>query len=422
MKNDRRQTPFIVLIPIVLALAGIMLLMMNNTLSGQTNNNVNNSVTNEIKNEVTNTVVDYEKITVEDLDEAVQTAYKKVESAVIGITAKAEMLVGGKVVEADYSMGSGVIYKREAVRNSAGKIETYKYYVITNRHVLTVDEQETEQYKINPYIYMGDQDIEIPANLVGYDSKVDIALLTFEYTKYIDPVDIGDSSKLNKGQLVIAVGNPDGYDYYSSVTFGVVSGPERYVSTDTDGDNTTDFSAEYIQHDVAINPGNSGGGLFTLDGKLVGINTLKLVDSKIDGMGFAIPSNVVMTIVEDYLEKGIEIVRPKLGIMGYEIRALSSAQIESSTDIISIPDIYNGEKAYGLYVGEVVPGSTISQTEITAHDIILAINDVKATRTHIINSKLNSLIDGFKVGETVTITYYDRSSNKVKTVDVILKK
>jgi serine protease Do len=269
---------------------------------------------------------------------------------------------------------------------------------------------------------MGDEDIEIRAKLVGYDSKVDIALLTFEYTKYIDPVDIGDSSKLNKGQLVIAVGNPDGYDYYNSVTFGVVSGPDRYVSTDTDGDNTTDFSAEYIQHDVAINPGNSGGGLFTLDGKLVGINTLKLVDSKIDGMGFAIPSNVVMIIVEDYLEKGIEIVRPKLGIMGYEIRALSSAQIESSTDIISIPDIYNGEKAYGLYVGEVVPGSTIAQTEITVHDIILAINDIKATRTHIINSKLNSLIDGFKVGETVTITYYDRSSNKVKTVDVVLKK
>ena len=144
MKNDRRQTPFIVLIPIVLALAGIMLIMTNNTLGGQTNNE-NNSVTNEIKNEVTNTVVDYEKITVEDLDEAVQTAYKKVESAVIGVTAKAEMLVGGKVVEADYSMGSGVIYKREAVRNSAGKIETYKYYVITNRHVLTVDEETGQE-------------------------------------------------------------------------------------------------------------------------------------------------------------------------------------------------------------------------------------------------------------------------------------
>ena len=222
--------------------------------------------------------------------------------------------------------------------------------------------------------------------------------------------------------MVIAVGNPDGYEYYGSVTFGVVSGPERYVSTDTDGDDTVDFSAEYIQHDVAINPGNSGGGLFTLDGKLVGINTLKLVDDSIDNMGFAIPSNVAKTIVVDYLEKGIEIVRPKLGILGYEIRALSSAQIESSEDIKDIPDIYNGEAPYGIYVGDVTKGSTIASTPITAHDIVLSINGVKATRTHIINSKLNSLVDGFKVGETVIIEYYDRSSNSIKTVQVVLKK
>jgi hypothetical protein len=202
----------------------------------------------------------------------------------------------------------------------------------------------------------------------------------------------------------------------------VIIGDERYVSTDTDGDDTVDFSAEYIQHDVAINPGNSGGGLFTLDGKLVGINTLKLVDDSIDNMGFAIPSNVAKTIVVDYLEKGIEIVRPKLGILGYEIRALSSAQIESSEDIIGIPDIYNGEAPYGIYVGDVTKGSTIASTPITAHDIVLSINGVKATRTHIINSKLNSLVDGFKVGETVVIEYYDRSSNSVKTVQVVLKK
>ena len=222
--------------------------------------------------------------------------------------------------------------------------------------------------------------------------------------------------------MVIAVGNPDGYDYYGSVTFGVVSGPERYVSTDTDGDNTTDFSAEYIQHDVAINPGNSGGGLFTLDGKLVGINTLKLVDQSIDNMGFAIPSNVVKSIVFDYIEKGIKIERPKLGILGYEIRALSSAQIESSEDIISIPNIYNGETPYGIYVGEISKGSTIAATNIEAHDIILSINGIKATRTHIINSKLNSLVDGFKIGETVLIEYYDRSSDSIKTIEVVLKK
>ncbi len=108
--------------------------------------------------------------------------------------------------------------------------------------------------------------------------------------------------------------------------------------------------------------------------------------------------------------------------MGYEIRALSSAQIEASEDIISIPDIYGNVKPYGLYVGEVVEGSSIAATDITKHDIILSINGIKATSTHIVNSKLNSLVDGFKVGETVIIEYYDRSSNQIKTVNVVLKK
>lgn len=419
MYKERRTNPILALIPITLIIGGIFLLMFN--FEKPANNNTNNG-NNIVNNEITNNVVEYDKITVEDLDQAVQVAADKVEDAVIGVTSKAVTKYAGKNVEVNYSIGSGVIYKREEIKNESGKVVNYLYYVITNRHVVTLDPAHTEYSKLNLYIYLGDIDAEVSANLIGYDSKVDIALLTFQHSKYISPVEIADSNNLKKGQMVIAVGNPDGYEYYGSVTFGVVSGPERYVSTDTDGDDTVDFSAEYIQHDVAINPGNSGGGLFTLDGKLVGINTLKLVDDSIDNMGFAIPSNVAKTIVVDYLEKGIEIVRPKLGILGYEIRALSSAQIESSEDIKDIPDIYNGEAPYGIYVGDVTKGSTIASTPITAHDIVLSINGVKATRTHIINSKLNSLVDGFKVGETVIIEYYDRSSNSIKTVQVVLKK
>ena len=420
MYNEKRTNPLLVLVPLILVIVGILLVVVDfEKLIPEKNENVSEGIVN---NQITNNVVDYNEITVEDLDQAVQVAADKVSQGVIGVTAKAVTKVSGRKVEVNYSIGSGVIYKREEIKNSSGIITNYKYYVITNRHVVTLDSTNTEYTGLNLYIYLGDIDLELNAKLIGYDDKVDIALLTFEYSKYIDPVDLGDSDELKKGQMVIAVGNPDGYEYYGSVTFGVISGPERYVSTDTDGDNTTDFSAEYIQHDVAINPGNSGGGLFTLDGKLVGINTLKLVDESIDNIGFAIPSNVVMTIVVDYLEKGLKIERPKLGIMGYEIRALSSAQIETSDDILSIPDIYNGEAPYGIYVGDVSKGSTIAATEITQHDIVLSVNGIKATRTHIINSKLNSLIDGFKIGETVLIEYYDRSSNTIKTVNVVLKK
>lgn len=418
MYNERRNNHLLVLIPIILIIGGIFLLIYDFDKSANNTNNGNNIVNNEI----TNTIVDYDKITVEDLDEAVQVAAAKVENAVIGVTSKAIKKVSGKNLEINYSIGSGVIYKKEEIKDDSGKIVDYLYYVITNRHVVTLDSEHTEYSGLNLYIYLGDIDVEVPAHLVGYDEKVDIALLTFKHSKYIEPVEIANSDDLKKGQMVIAVGNPDGYDYYGSVTFGVVSGPERYVSTDTDGDNTTDFSAEYVQHDVAINPGNSGGGLFTLDGKLVGINTLKLVDDTIDNIGFAIPSNVAKTIVTEYLEKGIEIIRPKLGILGYEIRSLSSAQIETAEDIISIPNIYGGEAPYGIYVGDVTKGSTIAGTDITQHDIVLSINGIKATRTHIINSKLNSLVDGFKVGETVLIEYYDRSSNSIKKVEVVLKK
>lgn len=420
MYNEKRTNPLLVLIPLLLVIAGILLIVVDfNKLFPEQNQPV---IEGTVNNQITNNVVDYNNITVEDLDQAVQVAADKVSQASIGVTSKAITKVGNKTVETNYSIGSGVIYKREEIKNSSGQLTNYLYYVITNRHVVTLDSADTEYTGLNLYIYLGDLDIEVKAKLIGFDDKVDIALLTFEYSKYIDPVEIGDSDELKKGQMVIAVGNPDGYDYYGSVTFGVISGPERYVSTDTDGDNTTDFSAEYIQHDVAINPGNSGGGLFTLDGKLVGINTLKLVDQSIDNMGFAIPSNVVKSIVVDYIEKGIKIERPKLGVLGYEIRALSSAQIESSEDIISIPNIYNGETPYGIYVGEISKGSTIAATNIEAHDIILSINGIKATRTHIINSKLNSLVDGFKIGETVLIEYYDRSSDSIKTIEVVLKK
>ena len=420
MYNEKRTNPLLVLIPLVLVVVGILLVVVDfDKLIPEKNQTVTEGT---VTNQITNNVVDYNEITVEDLDQAVQVAADKVSQAVIGVTSKAVTKVGNKTVEVNYSIGSGVIYKREEIKNASGQVTNYLYYVITNRHVVSLESNDKEYSGLNLYIYLGDIDVELKAKLIGFDDKVDIALLTFEYSKYIDPVDIGDSDDLKKGQMVIAVGNPDGYDYYGSVTFGVISGPERYVSTDTDGDNTTDFSAEYIQHDVAINPGNSGGGLFTLDGKLVGINTLKLVDESIDNIGFAIPSNVVMTIVIDFLEKGIKIERPKLGILGYEIRSLSSAQIESSDDIISIPNIYNGETPYGIYVGEVSKGSTIDATDITQHDIVLSINGIKATRTHIINSKLNSLVDGFKIGETVLIEYYDRSSNKIKTVEVVLKK
>lgn len=386
-----------------------------NTTGNQNGSDINNVITNEI----TNKVVNIESITIEDLNTALTTAIEKVEQAVIGVTLKKRTIVGGignqTTSEDAVQFGSGVIYKAEEVKNEQGTIVNFRYYVITNRHVVLADEDGSYQL----YAYLGYDDVEVKANLLGYDEKVDVACFTFEYSKYIQPVEFADSTELKKGSIVFAMGNPHGYDFYGSATMGIISNTERYITSDTDGDGVNDFYCEYIQHDASINSGNSGGGLFTLDGKLVGINTLKLVDATIDNMGFAIPSNTVRIIVTEFIEQDKPIVRPKLGVTIISVKDMTPAVIEHNK-LENVPNIYNGETPYGFYVTNITAGSTMYGSGIEVADIILQIGDVKLTKLHVLSAKLNSLVD-FQVGDEVEVIYYDRSANEIKTTKVILK-
>lgn len=378
--------------------------------------------TNKITNNIINNVVDYKTMSIEEFQNAIEIAVNRVQDAVIGVTTKEIINSGLKTSEESISIGSGVIYKREAILKNnylgeiSGNIKTYKYYVITNRHVI---EKKDDSKKYTYYAYLGPEDREFSATLVGFDEKVDLALITFEHTRLINPVDFGNSNEIVKGSFAIAVGNPDGYNYYGSATFGIISGPLRYMSDDTDGDKVPDFYAEYIQHDVAINPGNSGGGLFNIYGELIGINTLKLVNEKIDNMGFAIPSNVASIIVKNYLEPKIPIVRPRLGVLGTEVRSITPAVIEAN-NLQEVPDIYGAETPYGIYVLDITEGGSLHESGILKDDIILSFDDIKITRTYILTAKLNSLLD-YKVGDHVTIEYYSRTDKKVNTVTIILR-
>lgn len=400
---------------IVFTLASCTVTQGNNINGGDPSIDDNNQSTNQPNNN---------EVNIENLQSLVEETCAKIENSVIGVTLKevtyknqSDQSLG--TVEKNVSVGSGVIIKRDEIKDNNDKLIAYKYYVITNRHVVTED-KNSATIKFNIYAYLGNDDIEILADLVGYDTKVDIALITFNHSELIEPVQIGTSNNLKKGSFAIAVGNPDGYDYYGSVTFGVISGPLRYIDVNTDNDEYNDFTAPFIQHDVAINPGNSGGGLFDINGNLIGINTLKLVASDIEGMGFAIPIDVAMTIVEDYLMKGIKIVRPRLGVLGIEIRSLSTYDIENSEDILDLPDIYGSLKPYGIYVNQIYENTTLDGFGIEKHDIILAIGDITITRMNIVTAKLNSLVD-YQVGDEVEIMFYDRSENKIKTVKTILK-
>lgn len=381
-------------------------------------NSTTNNIVNNIENDITNKVVEYENIKITDFENAVEETVKRVENAVIGVVLKKVSTVGSATSEDNYSTGSGVVYK--AVENYEGtRLTGYTYYAITNRHVVVDDSVSSDKTKI--FVYLGFVDLELEAKLISYDTKVDLACISFESSSFIQPVEFGDSDKIEKGSFAIAIGNPEGFDYYGSVTFGVVSGPLRYIAADTDNDGTNDFYGKYIQHDASINPGNSGGGLFSIDGKLIGINTLKITSSKVDNMGFAIPSNEVKLIITEYLEKNIEIKRPLLGITGTQVRGLTPAVI-SANNLKEIPtSIYEaGEAEYGIYVSSVNSNGSLTNSGIAADDIILKFDGVKLKTMASLSAMLNTLTD-YSVGTKVVITFYDRSKNSIEEIEVVLK-
>ncbi len=176
--------------------------------------------------------------------------------------------------------GSGVIYKADG-------------YIITNYHVIA-DATKGNSSKIEVFL---DDDVNsksYEASVVGYNISSDLAVIKINATG-LPAVEIADSENLKVGQYVITVGNPGGLEFMDSVTYGVVSGLDRVVSSDSE--------ISLIQTDAAINPGNSGGALVNTQGKLVGINSSKIVSEEFEGMGFAIPSNTVVEICNKIIEK-----------------------------------------------------------------------------------------------------------------------
>lgn len=372
-----------------------------------------------VENHITNTTVDYNNLTIDELEECVQNTVKMVEKAVIGVSLKTvnEVMINGEKVTSEDTegIGSGVIYRCEEIKNASGELINYQYYALTNHHVVSTD----KALPTKVYVYLGYEDVEIASEVLGSDEKADVAVITFKHYTKIQPVEFADSDKINKGQFVIAIGNPDGYDYFGSVSFGVISGTSRYISSDTDKDGTYDYNGCYIQTDAAINPGNSGGGLFTIDGKLLGINALKLVSDEIENMGFAIPINIAKTIATEYLEKKIPITRPMLGITATDVRTLTNAVI-ASNGLQPLPDIYGITKPYGLYVRSIVDGGSLASSNVKPDDIILTFDGEKLINMNILSAKLNALTD-YHIGSVVTITYYSRTTKTIVSENITLK-
>lgn len=175
----------------------------------------------------------------------------------------------------EQSIGSGFVYKEE---------DGY-YYAVTNNHVV----EGSDQLGIVMNDFASQEDL-IDAELVGTNPDYDVAVVKFKTSKDITPLTFADSDTIYPGENVYAIGSPYGEDFKGSITSGIVSAPIRTFEADG-------LALEYIQTDAAINPGNSGGPLLNSEGKVVGMNTLKIAEVEADNMGFSIPSNTVQEII-----------------------------------------------------------------------------------------------------------------------------
>lgn len=348
------------------------------------------------------TVIDY-AIDTTDLQSQIIDVIAKTKNSILGVTnyqgtgssLKKNSLGSGSVYNAWFVMKDGsIIYDLDEIV-TFDDVEKYCYLLMTNKHVV----KDAKKVKV----YLHEEEIEVDAVTLQMDEKVDLAVVYFEHDRYIRPLPIGDSSKLQSGQFVIAIGNPSGYDFSSSATFGIVSHPQRYLSENTDADDLDDWHNEYIQHDVAINPGNSGGPLLNLAGEIVGMNTLKFASNDIDNMGFSIPSNVITALLP-LLEAGEVPERLRLGITSTEVKTVLEGLVED----LEIPVGIN----YGLYVRDVSAGGHGERAGLQVDDIILSFNGVPIKKTLDLRLQLINLVEGsgvvvpiviYRNGETITL-------------------
>lgn len=259
--------------------------------------------------------------------------------------------------EFGYGYGDGSqIQQENPVGTGTGVIISEDGYIVTNAHVI-YDSQNGLGLAVEIEVLAGDD--THTAEVIGYDVDCDLAVLKIE-AEGLTAAEFGDSDKLNLGEDVTAIGNPLGLDLMNTVTKGIVSGLNRNVTIN-------DKSMSLIQTDTAINSGNSGGPLINKYGQVIGINSSKMSSSglgeaSIEGICFAIPSNKVSDVVEDFMAYGYIKGKPQLGISCRDVT-------EDISEMYDMP--------LGVYVIEVTEGSAAEKAGLKKSDIITAVDGVK---------------------------------------------
>lgn len=319
-----------------------------------------------------------------NVNSAITEIVDNVSDAVVGVVNLQQADFWNETGEA--GTGSGVIYKKEG-QNA---------FIVTNHHVI----EGATQIEIS----LSDG-TRIPAEILGSDVLTDLAVLRVDSEKITKVAEFGDSDAVKPGEPVIAIGNPLGLQFSGSVTQGIISGTERAIPIDENGDGLVDWNAEVLQTDAAINPGNSGGALINLDGKVIGINSMKIAQSAVEGIGLSIPANHAIPIIED-LENYSEVRRPFMGIGMRSLNEVSSYHKEQTLKLSE--DITDG-----VIVMSVVPVSPAAQAGLQEFDVIIefAGEEVKDI------IELRKVLYDQDVGDTVEVIYYrngEKMSGKMK--------
>lgn len=288
------------------------------------------------------------------------------------------------------ALGSGVIYKKDAK----------KAYIITNNHVIEGSS------KLEVVTIDGETR---KASLVGADKVSDIAVLSIDAKGINTIAQIGDSSKLRLGETVIAIGNPLGLG--DSLTSGIVSYTERMIPVSLNQDGVYDWEQEVIQTDAAINEGNSGGALVDLEGKVIGINTMKISDTGVEGLGFAIPSNHVMENADELAEKG-KIARSYLGVYSVDLNNPYVPLAEDQRKELNLPASIKD----GVVVLDAV--GPAKDAGLKFNDVITKFDNEPITSTL---SLRKYLYDSTKIGDELKITYYRNGVVKQVIVKLLEK-
>ena len=316
--------------------------------------------------------------TATEVQSDITTAVESVSDAVVGITNIQEVsdFWYQQSSEAEAGSGSGVIYK----------IEGDQAFIITNYHVV----EGAKQLEVT----LADGTKE-EATLVGGDIWTDLAVVAISSEKIETVIEFGDSDVLKQGETVIAIGNPLGLDFYGSVTTGVISGKDRAVPVDLNNDGYEDWETEVLQTDAAINPGNSGGALINIAGDLIGINSMKISEDTVEGLGFSIPINTVIPIIEE-LEKSGEVKRPTMGI---GLLDLTDVPAFYQKQTLRLPE----EVTTGVVVSEVVQGSAADQAGVEQYDVIVEMGGQKIENSIDLRQHLYNEAD---IGDKLSIKVY----------------